>query len=331
MEKAKRPALEAWEETYLGGSEEAEKELIERLAREMIEIQESVAAKTGLKRRTLHSKILVGVQNAHVVIDSSLPSEFSVGYFRPGVTVPATVRFSNASWLVKADGKRDMRGLAIRVHTGESEFHDLLMTSFPVSHARDAQQFVDIAKIAVEAKLFFIPRLVAAIGWSETFRVVRNLRAARIVVKSLAAQQFWSRAPILWGEHPVRYMARPSANAIEKASVASGSDYLETELAERLQTGNVEFRLALQRYVNRRRTPIEDGATEWVESDSPAVEVATLVIPQQDLLSPNGRAAKKAVDLIAFNPWNRPKEFRPLGNLNRARGLVYLASAKGWK
>jgi hypothetical protein len=36
------------------------------------------------------------------------------------------------------------------------------------------------------------------------------------------------------------------------------------------------------------------------------------------------------VEGYAFNPWNCPSVFRPLGGLNRARKRVYLASAKGW-
>ena len=36
--------------------------------------------------------------------------------------------------------------MALRVRVSERETHDLLMTNFPVSHARDARQFVAFAR-----------------------------------------------------------------------------------------------------------------------------------------------------------------------------------------
>lgn len=93
----------------------------------------------------------------------------------------------------------------------------------------------------------------------------------------------------------------------------------------------VRYRLALQRFVDEDRTPIEDGAVEWREEVSPPVEVATVTIPQQEILSETGRAQAVEVDRIAFNPWNAPPEFRPLGNLNRARRIVYARSAQSWQ
>jgi hypothetical protein len=78
-------------------------------------------------------------------------------------------------------------------------------------------------------------------------------------------------------------------------------------------------------------TPIEDGAIEWLERDSPWLRVATLTIADQDILDEDGRAARDRVDRLPFNPWYAPEEFRPLGNLNRARRVVYPASAHQWQ
>ena len=56
--------------------------------------------------------------------------------------------------------------------------------------------------------------------------------------------------------------------------------------------------------------------------------VATLTIPQQHVATAAwpGRHPR-TIDALAFNPWNTTDEFRPLGNLNRARKDVYDASA----
>lgn len=92
----------------------------------------------------------------------------------------------------------------------------------------------------------------------------------------------------------------------------------------------MRFCLHIQKYVSERQTPIEDGAVEWKESDSPWLGVATLTIPAQDILGPQGRATRDRIDTLAFNPWHAPADFRPLGNLNRARRSVYEASAREW-
>ncbi|MFD8819576.1 hypothetical protein ACFV23_50920 [Streptomyces sp. NPDC059627] len=70
---------------------------------------------------------------------------------------------------------------------------------------------------------------------------------------------------------------------------------------------------------------------EWRERDSPWLGVATLTIPAQDLLDAAGQDTRDHVDTLAFNPWHAPAEFRPLGNLNRARRVVYAASAREWQ
>ena len=83
----------------------------------------------------------------------------------------------------------------------------------------------------------------------------------------------------------------------------------------------------MQRYVDEATTPIEDGTVEWKESDAPFETIAQLVIPQQDLRTAAAQEAEALVDNLEFNPWNTTDAFRPLGNLNRARRIVYQASA----
>jgi hypothetical protein len=81
----------------------------------------------------------------------------------------------------------------------------------------------------------------------------------------------------------------------------------------------------VQRYVNADRTPIEDGTVEWKEADAPLVTIARLIIPAQEL----DASDEAEIDGYSFNPWNASlDDFRPLGSMNRARRLVYSASAK---
>lgn len=318
-------AQAVWREVFAGGSIEAERRIIEGLAADMAAIQAATAVKTGLAgQRTLHAKIIAGFDNACLAVDDVLPVGLAQGHFQPGAEFRATVRLSNASSLHQADAIPDMRGIAVRLGLDEGGSHDLLATNFAVSHARNAVQFVKVAQIANGSRALILPRFLLNFGLSETLRILGNVRAGARSIASIAGEQFWSCGAILWGDAgPVRFTFRPEVRQVA-GGVASD---LAAELSARLENGDVRFRLCLQRYLDEVRTPIEDGAVEWLESDAPFLPVATLIIPAQD----NGLLASSAIDAVAFNPWNAPAAFRPLGNLNRARGPVYAGSARGWQ
>ncbi len=55
--------------------------------------------------------------------------------------------------------------------------------------------------------------------------------------------------------------------------------------------------------------------------------MAVLTLPQGDITTVDALAQARIIDTTAFNPWNTTDEFRPLGNLNRARKAAYDASA----
>ncbi|MFF3088800.1 peroxidase family protein [Streptomyces nojiriensis] len=325
-------------ERYAGGSPEAERLVFERLARELLRVQLKVRRRSGAAAvdRTFHAKAVLGVENARLRFREDLPEALRAGFATPGAEYPVTVRLSNASGVRQPDFAPDLRGAALRVEVGPGETHDLLMTSFPVSHARDAGEFVAFAKAMAGADsrlrkgyaLFL--KLPLAVGWPAAARMRRNVVAGtRRTVRSLALETYWSRGAILWGDSgPVRYQMRPAADAPPAPEASrTDPDYLRRELSQRLRQVDVVFELCVQRYVDARRTPVEDGAAEWQEEVTPVLPVATLTIPRQDIHTAEARACASRVDLLAFNPWHTAEGFRPLGNLNRARKAAYEASS----
>ncbi|MFF1378215.1 peroxidase family protein [Streptomyces sp. NPDC058308] len=326
-------------ERYLGGSPEAERRLFQRLAQELMKVQEKNrrAARAAGIERTLHAKAALGVENARLRFHDDLPADLRCGFAQPGEAYPATVRLSNASGIRQADGAPDLRGVALRVTVSADESHDLLATNHPVSHARDAREFVAFARAMAGATtplkkaLGLFVKLPLAVGRATATRMRRNVRAAaRHTVKSLAGETYWSRSAVLWGPAgPVRYLLRPAAGGLSAGSGAGRRDpqYLRRELETRLARHDIAFDLCVQRYVDEQRTPVEDGSVEWLESVAPALPVATLTIPSQDLDTAEARAAGGRVEVIGFNPWFTTDDFRPLGNLNRARKSAYEASA----
>lgn len=323
-------------ERYEGGSPEAERLVFERLARELMKVQaRNRRAGGGGIARAFHAKAPVAVENARLRFHDDLPEALRIGFAQPGADYPATVRLSNASGIRQGDGSPDLRGAAVRVRVSEGESHDLLATSFPVSHANDAREFVAFAKAMAGArsplqKAFgLLVKLPLAVGWKTATRMRRNVRAAtRRTVNSLADETFWSRGAILWGEAgPVRYLLRPAPGTPSAPTPdRRDPDLLHREFARRLGQADVAFDLCVQRYVDERRTPIEDAAVEWKDAVAPAVPIARLTIPSQELDGAEARAAARRIEELTFNPWYTTDDFRPLGNINRARKAGYQAS-----
>lgn len=329
----------AWTERYAGGSPEAERAEFERLAREIMAVQSKVqrrASSHGVPHavdRTFHSKSTLAVEHGRLDVLDQLPAELRVGFAQPGTSLRVLARFSNASGTGAPDFAPDMRGVALRIEVDEKTSHDLLMTNFPVSHARDARQFVAFATATAGeglSRAAGLARLTAQFGPRETARMVRNVTTARgRAVGSVATETYWSRGALTWGPgSAVRYLLRPAVDAAAAPPPSSTDpDYLSHEITARLAAGDVRFELCVQRFVDERVTPIEDTAVEWKEQDAPPVPVAILTIPAGDVTSVAAQAAGRAVDGLAFNPWNTTEDFRPLGHLNRARKAAYDASA----
>jgi hypothetical protein len=292
------------------------------------------ASRSSEFARTFHAKPVLGVGNAVFEVSKDLPQDLRVGWFTPGAEYRATVRLSNATGLRQADFVPDLRGAALRVRVSDDESHDLLMTNYPVSHAKDAREFVAFAKAMAGARsrlgqaFAAFVKLPLAVGPATAARMIRNVReGSRRTVRSLALETYWSRGAILWGDAgPVRYLLRPTPDARPAPDPSGSPDYLGRELGVRLRDGDVVFELCVQRFVDEHRTPVEDGSVEWTPAVAPVVPVATLRIPEQNVWSVEAAAAARQVEQLVFNPWHTTEDFRPLGNLNRARKAAYAAS-----
>jgi hypothetical protein len=316
-----------WQERYVGGSKYVEIELVKKYAAQVQQVQWRIKNREGapVVRRAFHAKMLAGIQNAELRVAADVPADLAVGPFEAAARHPTTVRFSNASGAIQPDTARDLRGIALRVRRAQAEDYDFLLTSAPASHARDARQFM-VAAMALASRwpvLTFL-RLLAGLGPFEMVRMLQALSSSSQPIDSLATAAFWSRSPFAFGETAVKLKLQPRSAPAAATSAGRGPDYLRTDLVERLKQGPVTYLFQVQRFVDERRTPIEDGSVEWKEADAPPQTIAELVIPQQDLSADTNESA---VDRLEFTPWHTTDAIYPIGGLNRARRLVYDSSA----
>lgn len=332
------PGKPTWSETYEGGSPEAERSEFEQLANTILAAQEVARRKASAHgvphglARTLHAKATFAVDDAELRFRHDLPGELRHGFAQPGAAYPTIVRFSNAANTGEPDYKPDLRGAALRVVVDDTTSHDFLATNWPVSHARDARQFVEFAHATAgtgSARLAGLVRLVRLFGLAETRRMLENvLQARRHQPGSVFTETYYSRGALCWGPTlAVRYLLRPAPGTAASTPSTTDPAYLSTDAAARLKAGPVRMELCVQRYRDPVLTPIEDTAVEWTEEAAPPEPVADLVFAQADITSPEAQSRASAVEALAFNPWNTTDEFRPLGNLNRARKNAYDASA----
>ncbi len=327
-----------WCEHYSGGSPEAEREEFEELARGIMSVQskaQKLAGRHGVPHavdRAFHAKSTLAVDDGELRF-LGLPADLQTEFAQPGASYRTVVRFSNASGTGQPDYEPDLRGVALRIEVDDGTSHDLMMTNFPVSHARNARQFVEFAKATAGgtgSRALGVLRLVAAFGPRETSRMLCNVMAGRRrAVSSIATETYWSRGAMRWGPKlAVRFLLRPTAGtAPGPAPSKINPTYLSDEAAHRLADSDVQFELCIQRYVDATSTPIEDTAVEWSEGVSPPEPVAVLTLHKEDITTLDAQTRARAIDRLAFNPWNTTDHFRPLGNLNRARKAAYDASA----
>lgn len=290
-------------------------------AREINEIQTKLA-KGQPVARAFHRKAhgcLVGTFS--VLADR--PDETKVGIFSETRDYPAIARFSNASGRDQSDVEPDMRGFAIKLSgaTGTGD-QDLLMTNGPVHFAADAKGMMEFAQAGAdgpftEAWWFLTHPKGALVLAHDTLRKVA----------SVTTETYWSRVPILFGEGAaVKFNATPcNPDPNAKRPANPSSTYLSDDLRARAAAGPICFDFRVQFQRDPVKQPIEDASVEWKESDTPSIRVARLTLPAQSF---DSTEQLEACENMSFDPWNAATEHRPLGNMNRARRLVYPSSAE---
>lgn len=288
--------------------------------------------------RALHAKANLGLA-AELRVSGDVPEPLRVGIFaKPGV-YRAYVRYSNGAARRGHDGKADVRGLAVKLlevpgkkvieALAGATTHDLLFIRAPSMPTRTAAEFMALVRAAEKPALLPI-RLALSVGPIRAFRILGTaLRGLKAPMLPLASTTYFTALPIMWGKHAVKLSLRPHDAAPSTPPPASRSpNGLGEELASRLREAPVVYDLCAQLFVDETTTPIENPTVEWTAAIAPPQKVAELVITPQDPSSDRGKKLEAFVEKLSFDPWHAPVEFRPLGEMMRARNVAYRLSTK---
>lgn len=305
-------------------------------ARDFEQIQALKSAKFG-KGRALHRKQQLGLQGSFEVL-SDLPEHARQGLFARPATYTAWVRLSNGGTDVQADRKPDVRGFAIKVRglgdiggpgalgSGATESQDFLLINHSAFAFAGPDEFVGLVKNMTKGPGSLLGYLVSRYGFLGALALVKRFaKTFNAPFTGFATEHFHSAAPIACGPYAVRVRLLPASGDVKPGARADWAGNFRSYL----DRGPLQFKLQLQFFVDETRTPIEDASVDWPQDVSPYVTVGVLTLPPQDAQSSEGEALAAAIESAAFDPWTALMDHRPLGEVMRARKVVYFQSQSG--
>ncbi len=270
---------------------------------------------------------LHGVAHGTFSVAPDLPADLRVGLFGQKSEYPVWVRFSGDI----QPGSPDLKGTAgigiklfgvegrkLLAPDEEATTHDFLLQNHDVF-------FVDTAKDMCEFTCQSLNGGFNAYVQAHpiTGQILDDMEK---VVDSVLATPYWSGLPSRFGQNRyVKYKLEPETAAANGAPPDYDDPfYLRTDLVSRLKQGEARFRFLVQFQTNDQEMPLDRATVRWSEQASVPIHVATLTLPQQDILA---RGQLAYGENLAFNTWHALPEHEPVGSIAAARKVVYQASA----
>jgi hypothetical protein len=306
----------------------------EGYASELRAMQRRNNERSGAKARALHVKGHLGAVGKLVVTPVD---PFRAGVFREAREWPVYVRYSNGSSKNQHDKAPDARGLAIKLvgvpgkkiieALADKSTQDFLFIPTPAIPFRTPDEFVAFVRAASQTKspLALIGKLFGAFGVGRGLQVLRRL-TQEPKVTSMVTHRFYTGVPVRIGDVAAKLALFPIPGGAARTpppSPSNGKHGLREDLVHALQSGDIEYSVRAQAFVDEKTTPIEDASVVWPESASPYVEIGRLVLPRQDVTSARGKEIEALVESFSFDPWHAVEEHKPLGAVMRARAVAY--------
>ena len=301
-------------------------------AKTFAEIQARKSQRWGTGR-TLHRKQLTACQGTLEVLDS-LPGFARHGLFAQPHDYEVWVRLSNGGLDRAPDRVPDIRGFALRVFgvqgesalgKGPAKSQDFTLINQEVFAFPDSDEFVEFVAAASHgngALLRHIFRRYGLLGGAR--KLAGMVRVAGKPFSGFATENLFSTLPMANGPYAVRVRLVPSPT--NGKPLPNAREDWAADFSDRLRRGPLHWDLQLQYYTSEALTPIEDASVNWV---TPYTTVARLMLPRQDTGSAEGQGLAEQVEATVIDPWQALAEHRPLGDVQRARKVVYFESQKG--
>jgi hypothetical protein len=302
-----------------------------KAAHDFVRMQKRKSERFGTGR-ALHRKPIVALR-ATLRVHEGLPPKVRHGLFEHALAHDAWLRLSNGGTDVQGDRTPDVRGFSMRVFGlkgpaalgGETDHQDFTLINHPAFAFPDSRHFVGLVLAASSGPAALLGWALRTYGPLGMFAQLKHMKQVfDRPFGSFATESFYSAAPLLCGPHAVRVRLQPPAWRTPTRADGGWAEEFHAQLAQ----GPLIYRLQLQFFVDEQRTPVEDASVDWPESVSPYLDVADLVVDPQPAGTPEADAFSAQVERSVFDPWQALAVHRPLGEVMRARKVVYYASQK---
>lgn len=224
---------------------------------------------------------LHGTAHGRQVMPKDIPADLKVGVFaRDELT--AWMRFSSDTSPTDPD-LRSTVGIGLKLFGvlgekawgGAGDTVDIIMQNFPVFFVDDAKEMCEFTYAGVVQGDY--PTYLA--NHPKTNKLLNDMAK---VEGSVLTTTYWGILPFRCGPtQVVKYRLDPETAPRNVANDAL--DYLAIDMENRLAMGEYRFRFKVQRRTNPSAMPLDEATVEWPEAESPFVQVATLIIPRQDV------------------------------------------------
>lgn len=301
-------------------------------AQKFAQLQARKSARWGAGR-ALHRKQLTAAHGILEVLDG-LPGYARHGLFARPRDYEVWVRLSNGGLDRAPDRVPDIRGLAIRVlgvegnsalGNGPARSQDFTLINHEAFAFSGAGEFVDFVMAAANGNGALFRYVIRRYGLLGGPRMLgRLMKKVGRPFSGFATEPLFSAVPMANGPYAVRVRLAPASSNGAPAPDARGN--WDADFSARLARGPLHWDLQLQFFASEAATPIEDASVNWA---TPYTTVARLTLPRQDTRGPEGQALAGKVEATVFDPWQALADHRPLGDVQRARKVVYFESQKG--
>ena len=319
-----------------------EAETITKIIKSFETETDMVAGKEGHAMRPSHAKAS-GYATGELLVDE-LPEELAQGLFARPARHEVMVRWAQGPGEHLDDSVSTHRGMAIRVlglgadvrrDADDPHIQDFVLATGDTFIRGTAKTFqLDFS--AGLSKAPALPQVVKE-AVSDAARIAEaGLEAIGVnsptldfyghVKRHPLADNYFSQAPLRWGDHIAKVAATPSdatlaaIGDLEVDTDGRPDAFRDAVVALMLRHG-AEFELRVQLCTDLDKMPVEDASKRWSQDESPYRTVARIVLPPQNAY---GEARRRFFDEgVGFSPGYGLAAHRPLGGIMRARMATY--------
>jgi hypothetical protein len=254
-------------------------------------------------------------------VAEDLAPELKVGMFAQAGTYDAWVRSSSDTIPSTPDQGKSTVGFAVKVlgvpgvkvQPGEEAAltQDFLTQNHHVFFVDKAKDFLEFTEAIFDGEL---DEYLAT--HPTTDQILKDMDKD---VENVLGQTYWSTLPSRFGRHDyAKYVIKPCAPLAAEPSPAqtpATKNYLRQRLVRDLSDHDACMELFVQLRGGNEAFPLDQGTVEWTSEPQ---KVATIRIPKQDVAP-----LDSTCENLSFTAWHALEEHRPVGSVQKARGIIY--------